>query len=345
MSKVLILATSHTTRGGITSVINSHKKGKQWNEYQCKWIETHSDKNLFYKIIYFIRGIFEYLFYLPFFDIIHIHTSEPASALRKCIFMLLAKSFNKKTIVHFHAFSPESTINSKYHVLYKYLFLNADRIIVLSQYWKDQVDKVFHLNDKLVVLFNACDVNTNNEIYNKKNQILFAGILNERKGYKDLIQAFARISSKMKNWTLVFAGSGEIEKAKELARTLKIEKQIRFLGWCSGDNKDKIFKESKIFCLPSYAEGFPMAILDAWAYSLPVIATPVGGLQDIVKDNDNILLFKPGDIEGLSTQILRLSNDNNFYNNIKNSSIKLAETVFNRDVINKQLKEIYDSLV
>lgn len=44
MYKVLIIATSHKTRSGITSVINAHKKGPQWQKYHCKWIETHIDK-------------------------------------------------------------------------------------------------------------------------------------------------------------------------------------------------------------------------------------------------------------------------------------------------------------
>ena len=45
MFKVLVIATSRKTRGGITSVVKAHEKGEQWNDYHCKWIETHIDKN------------------------------------------------------------------------------------------------------------------------------------------------------------------------------------------------------------------------------------------------------------------------------------------------------------
>lgn len=66
MIKTLIIATSHKTRGGITSVINAHKKGKQWKEYHCKWIETHIDKGAGWKILYLIKGWLTFICLLPF---------------------------------------------------------------------------------------------------------------------------------------------------------------------------------------------------------------------------------------------------------------------------------------
>ena len=105
MSKVLIIATSRKTRGGITSVVKAHQLGEQWRNFHCRWIETHIDKSAFLKLIFFLKGFIQYFFLLPFYDIVHIHTSEPPSALRKCIFMVYAKLWRKKIIVHFHAFS------------------------------------------------------------------------------------------------------------------------------------------------------------------------------------------------------------------------------------------------
>ena len=49
MNKVLIIATSQKTRGGITAVIKAHEVGEQWKKFHCKWIETHIDKNSIYK--------------------------------------------------------------------------------------------------------------------------------------------------------------------------------------------------------------------------------------------------------------------------------------------------------
>ncbi len=344
MPKVLVLATSRKTRGGITSVVKAHQQGEQWKEFHCKWIETHKDGGGFTKIWYLFTGLLQCIFVLPFYDIVHIHTSESPSALRKCLFMRYACLWRKKTIVHFHAFSPETTILGKHQNLYRYLFENADVVVVLSGMWKKYVNDTFSLGEKVKVLYNPCLAECSPREYKKENRILYAGTVNARKGYADMIKAFACIADIYPNWKIVFAGNGEVEQGKSLAKELGIEKQTEFLGWVNGEAKDKAFKESAIFCLPSYAEGFPMAVLDAWAYGLPVITTPVGGIPDIAKDGENMLLFNPGDTDALSVQIKRMIDDVDLRKSIADESVKLAATTFNIQTINDELKNIYKSL-
>lgn len=344
MTKVLVVATSRKTRGGITSVVKAHETGEQWKKYHCRWIQTHRDGNAARKLWYLCTALIEYVALLPFYDVVHIHTSEPFSAIRKCLFMWWAKIWRKKVIVHFHAFSPDTTIRSKYKNIYKYLFGKADVVIVLSGMWKEYVNEVFHLSDKIRVLYNPCTAEVSDKRYSKKKQILYAGTLNGRKGYNDLIKAFALISNDFIDWKILFAGNGEIEQGKDMSKRLGIEKQIVFLGWVNGEVKDKFFKEATIFCLPSYAEGFPMSVLDAWAYGLPVITTPVGGLPDIAKEGENLLLFNPGDIEMLAKQLKKMIEDEALRSHIAQESLKLAQTTFNIDIINKKLGEIYDDI-
>ncbi len=345
MIQILIIATSHNTRGGITSVVNAHKRGEQWKTYHCKWIETHIDRNAGWKLLYLIKGWLKFICLLPFCKLVHIHMSEPPSAMRKCLFMPFAKMLGKKVIIHFHAFSPETTINSKYKGVYKYLFGKADCVIVLSQLWKKYVNDAFNLGDKVRVVYNPCTSEVSDKTYQKKKQILYAGTVNARKGYTDMIKAFAKIANKYPNWKIVFAGNGEVKQGEELAKSLGIEEQTVFLGWVSGKAKDKAFKESKIFCLPSYAEGFPMAVLDAWAYGLPVITTPVGGIPDIAVDGKNMLLFNAGDIDKLAESMRRLIDDKELRSNIIKESINLANTTFNINTINNQVGCLYQELI
>lgn len=343
-SKVLIIATSHQTRGGITSVVKAHQFGEQWKRFHCRWIETHIDKCFLFKLFFLLRGFIQYIFLLPFYDIIHIHTSEPPSALRKCIFMTYAKLWRKKTIVHFHAFSPETTIRSKFQFLYSYLFRSADIVIVLSEMWYKYVNNEFNIADKTKVVYNPCTTNILPQTYIKKKQILYAGTVNARKGYDDMIKAFASIAEDYPQWKILFAGNGEIEQGKALATKLGIESQTIFLGWIDGIAKDKVFKEASIFCLPSYAEGFPMAVLDAWAYGLPVITTPVGGIPDIAENGKNALLFNPGDIETLAKQMKYMIDNDMCRKNIEKASIILSQTIFNVNTINQKIADIYLSL-
>lgn len=340
--RVLVVATSRKTRGGITSVVKAYEKSAMWNKYRCKWIETHRDGGFFTKLRYILRGFAQFIVCLPFYDIVHLHTSEPPSALRKMIFLSLSKIMRKKVIVHFHSFSVDTTIKSKYQWVYKFIFEKADCVLVLSKYWQDELCNTFSFNvDKIKVLYNPCTTEVSNKVYPKKKEILYAGTVNARKGYADMINAFANVADKHRDWSIVFAGNGEIEEGKALATRLGIDKHTVFLGWVRGDDKDKAFKEASVFCLPSYAEGFPMGVLDAWAYGLPVVTTPVGGIPDIAKDGNNCLLFKPGDINKLAEQMDKLITSEKLRIDIAKESSKLAKGIFSIEEVTSRLEDIY----
>ena len=99
--KVLVVATSRKTRGGITSVVKAHERGEQWNKYHCRWIETHRDGNVVRKLWYMMRALVGYVFLLPFYDIVHIHIATSQSAKRKQFFFYIAKFMGKKIIFHY----------------------------------------------------------------------------------------------------------------------------------------------------------------------------------------------------------------------------------------------------
>lgn len=352
MPKVLVVATSRKTRGGITSVVKAHEQGKQWEHYHCLWIETHRDKGIFTKFFYLIRGFVDFLFLMPVYDLAHIHMSEPMSAIRKVPFMAWAKLWKKKTIVHFHAFSPETTVRSRFAFLYCYLFGNADRVVVLSEYWKHEVLKEIP-SAKVTVIYNPCLAHVTKPSAGfadydgpqpHTHSILYARTVNRRKGYTDMIKAFAKIAKRYNNWQLVFAGNGEIESGKNLAEELGISDQILWLGWVSGADKDRAFQEATVFCLPSYAEGFPMSVLDAWSYGLPVITTPVGGIPDVARDGENMLLFEPGDVDGLAKCMERMITDKELCNKISRASLEFARTTFNIDTINRHIGKLYSEV-
>jgi len=261
------------------------------------------------------------------------------------LFFRPAKWLKKKIVIHFHSFSPDTTINGSHSNLYKYIFSNADAVIVLSNYWKEVVDSKYNLGDKIRVIYNPCPRVDNTKSNTKKKQILYAGTLNQRKGYADLIKSFSSIALKYPDWNIVLAGNGETDKAKRLSVQYGIEKQVRLLGWVDGDRKELAYKESSVFCLPSYAEGFPMAVLDAWAYGLPVITTPVGGIPDIAKDGENMLLFNPGDIDKLSACLESVISDEKLRERLSDESNRLSAKMFNINTITAQVGKLYEELI
>lgn len=344
--KVLVLATSRNTRGGITSVVNAHTHCDFWTEYQVKWIETHLDKGFLYKLGYAIKSMFQFLSSLPHYDLIHMHISEAPSLIRKIPFFLLGKLFKKKIVVHFHSFSPETTIQGKFGKLYQYIFKHADKVIVLSGLWKKWIHECFDLEKNVEIVYNPCmPVSEAMRSHARKPEILYAGAVCQRKGYEDLIKGFARIAAKYPEWKLIIAGNGEIRKGEALAESLHIATQVEFAGWVSGKEKENLFSSASLFCLPSYAEGFPVAILDACSYDLPFITTPVGGIPDIITDGENGLLFSPGDIETLAVQLDKLISDTTLRSKLSHESHLLATHTFHLATIDKKIKNIYESLL
>ena len=160
-----------------------------------------------------------------------------------------------------------------------------------------------------------------------------------------MVKAFAKIAHSHKDWQIVFAGNGEIEQGKALAESLGISGQTKWLGWVRGEEKDKAFRDASVFCLPSYAEGFPMSVLDAWSYGLPVITTPVGGIPDVAKDGENMLLFNPGDVDALADCMDRMINDKDLRDKISRASLEFARERFNINSINGEVRKLYDEVI
>lgn len=345
MKRVLIVATSRKTRGGITSVIKAHETGEQWKKFHCKWIQTHRDGNSIRKLWYLATALLEYIILLPFYDIIHIHVSYNTSAKRKLIFAKLAKLLHKKVIVHFHPSTEKLLFSGKYTLTLKRLFSLSDILLVLSPQWIRWIDQAFPDNHfKMKVLFNPCPI-VHRDFSKKKNHILFAGTLNERKGYNRLLEAFSQICKRHKDWTLIFAGNGAIDKAKELQQQLDIpNKQVEYLGWISNGEKEKAFQEASIYCLPSWGEGFPMGVLDAMAYGIAVVTTPVGGINDVMSNGINGLIYDTYNINELATCLEKLIKSKEYREQLVKEADKLVENEFNINNINKQLDQIYSTL-
>lgn len=277
-------------------------------------------------------------------DIVHIHM---AAVERKMPFVWLTKVYNKPLIIHLHFPDPMTTVyNPTKAWRYRWCLKRADRVIALSHSWKDLLGREWGIRN-IDVIYNPCPDISPAPTYNALSEspyILYAGNLSDRKGYRDLMEAFARVKDRMVGWTIKFAGNGELENARILACQLGITESVEFLGWINGDKKDRVFRNASVYCLPSYAEGFPMGVLDAWAYHVPVITTPVGGLPEILVDGRNALSFTPGDIVGLSECLLKIT-DFKTRTVLSHGAEDLSTGIFNVDTINRQVGALYNNLV
>jgi len=132
--------------------------------------------------------------------------------------------------------------------------------------------------------------------------ILYVGRLSDEKGVDDLVRAFIELGGQSSSITLHIVGSGPTsEDLVSLVRRFGLEDSIVFHGFVpKGPELWKHFERADLFVLPSYTEGLPRVVGEAMAIGTPVIATAVGGVPQLIKDGENGLLVKPGDITALA---------------------------------------------
>lgn len=338
--KVLVVATSRKTRGGITAVIRAYEAGPQWREFHCRWIETSRDGAAWRKLLYLAAALAQYVVLLPFYDIVHLHLTGGTSVRRKAVFFRLARLMGKRTIVHFHPSGPEVLDDPASARHLRRLFTGADRVVVLSGQWRTWLSERLGVTERVTVLYNPCPA-VPPPTARRQPVVLFAGSVIARKGYDTLIRAFALVAKRHEEWCLVVAGNGEVDRARALAAQLGIKERAKFPGWVSGETKERLFNEASIFCLASMGEGFPMAVLDAWAHGVPCVVTPVGGLPDVVREGENALTFPVGDARALAAQLARLMAAPALRERLSQASLRLARTTFDAANIRRQLVGIY----
>lgn len=370
--QVLVVTTSRLTRGGIASVVRALEQEPVWKKHRCRWIATQIDRGVLMKMWYLVSSYLSFFWWVGRYDIVHFHTVPGNSTRIHLPLLRRAKRSGLKCIVHLHI--GEQLVEYVNNKQFRALLDEADRVLVLSRKALELVKKYYRLETPVEVVYNACRVVNPaiNEHFtglehmvtpeinvhpkeldpppvvstksDRRRMILVAGILDANKAYDTIIRAFSQVARRHTDWKLVFAGNGEVEKARALASDSGAGSQVEFRGWVSGDEKAALFRQSSVFCLASYKEGFPMAVLEAWAYGIPVVCTAAGGLADVVADGVNALVVEPGNSDDLARQLERMMTDEGLRSRIVEKASQLIREQFSPEAINAQLERIYKEL-
>ena len=129
-----------------------------------------------------------------------------------------------------------------------------------------------------------------------------------KNGVYDLLAAVAALAPQFPNVRLAVGGDGDLALLRTRAAQLGIAERLDVLGWIGAQEKADQLARASVFCLPSHAEGLPMAMLEAMAVGKAIVVSRVGGIPEAVVDGDNGLLVPPRDVQALaSAQIGRAS--------------------------------------
>lgn len=165
----------------------------------------------------------------------------------------------------------------------------------------------------------------------KKDEIvlLLLGTVGSRKGQKDLALAFAKLPPEwQKKVKILMVGdrpSPYSDELKTLVRSLPIVLQEKINIVPETRDTERYYRAADIFILTSRMESFPRVILEAMNYGLPIIATPVFGVKEQVKQGVNGLFYPPGDVDALAKVITRLLTDEKLRSHLAQNSSKVLE--------------------
>lgn len=183
--------------------------------------------------------------------------------------------------------------------------------VALSPLVQDTIAEFYGMDKaKIPVIYNGVDLSRciPLERYADRAKVLVhVGRFNEQKNHEGLLLAFRTVAEQEPDCRLDLLGDGELrEKTEGLAKQLGIYEKIRFLG--SQSNVYPYLKEADIFLLPSNYEGMPMTIIEAMGTGLPVVATAVGGVPDMICHGESGLLTST-DPEEIAGAVLSLIPD------------------------------------
>lgn len=244
-------------------------------------------------------------------DIVNSHWIVPQGFICALIGAIL--KFNHALTIH----AADIFMLKRYGVLgthiCRFILNRTDIMFPVSNYIKEQVREVSHKDTANCIIPMGVDTNRFKYTvdkgdlrakYNLSNifTFLFVGKFSEKKGIEFLIKASAMLQKKGYNFNLILVGGGPLYDCMiKLVETYGISDNVKFLGWINNELLPEIYPMSDVIVVPSVfdrkgeTEGMPVVIHEAMACGIPVLASNISGIPDIVEDGKNGWLIKPAD--------------------------------------------------
>lgn len=280
-------------------------------------------------------------------------------------FIFQCKLFGVKRIIHFrgsHFDINYKTFRSFSKSLIKMACKLVDAAVVQSKCLRNQFKGLVR-DDKVYVIPNTVDdifKSLDRSQIAKTPQVLFFGHLTKAKGYTDIVKVIPKVADQFPDVQFLFCGNikrGEpgvkynqltkerinyedpFEVENEILNS-KYKHNYKNLGIVSGDQKLNLIKQSWVFLLPSYSEGFSRSVLESMAAGLPVVTTPVGANKDVIKHDENGILINPGDLKAMESSLIQMLGDEKLRHRLAMN----AKTTFSNDFQELRVVDKYVNL-
>jgi glycosyltransferase involved in cell wall biosynthesis len=347
MTNVMIWSAS---RGGMRSVVENYVRDGFVKQHNVALICSYVDRGFVLRQLVLIWALMVFVWTLMTRDvsIVHCHAAMRGSFWRKSIFAIVARAFGIPTLFHLHGSEMKSFYAGQSRWVQRIIshqLEHASRVIVLSESWKAFVLSIAPRSRPVVVPNYVRIPNAATAIQKSTLTLLFLGLIGQRKGVFDLLQAFAGARARHANLRLVIAGDGQLAQAAKMARELQIADGVTFAGWVDGSAKTALLETADIYLLPSHNEGLPVSVLEAMAYRLPVITTSVGGIPELMTDGVEGRLITPGDLLALERAICELARDFALRRRFGQAGYERVSNHYSETVVLPLLSKVYADVV
>lgn len=295
------------------------------------------------------KTFYHFLFSKP--QIALIFCNDGFSFIEKGIYALCCKVLGIKVIL-----APRSgeIINNNKNKLFNFFFKRvvkkSDLVMVQGEYWKSYYN-AFCKSKKIRVIKNW--VSQDAKSYKipllleskEKIELVFVGWLAYRKNLKCLTSAINVLSHQGVNLKLDIYGEGPLKpEIQNYISKNNLDKTIFLRGWANSEVKREIYKRQPILVLPSIFEGMPNVVLEAMAYGLPVIASDIVTIPELIDDGVNGLLFNSNDENNLAEKIKLLGGDSELQSKfIHNAKFKIEQ--FSLNTQSEKIDHLFMELV
>lgn len=245
-------------------------------------------------------------------SLLHVHVAAGGSVLRKGCFVAAARCFGVPALLHMHGadfVEFHDNLSAPLRWAVAALFRRADAVVVLGPRAAAHARHALGVRrERIHVLPNAVPVTDPAQVRGAPGRLrlVFLGALSERKGLDTLLAALASPALAGHDWRLTAVGNGDRKQWRGEVIRLGLAHRVDLPGWMEGEGARALLAGADLLVLPSRQEAMPMAILEAMAAGVPVVATEVGEIPDLVLDGATGLLVPAGDADALAAAIARL---------------------------------------
>jgi glycosyltransferase involved in cell wall biosynthesis len=172
--------------------------------------------------------------------------------------------------------------------------------------------------------------------------LVCVGRLVKDKAQDVLLEAMAKLVQRGVNARLTLVGNGTAARAfEDLSNQLGLQSHVKFTGALPQPQTQEVLRTADIFVLPSFAEGIPVALMEAMAMEIPCVSTTVMGIPELIRSGEDGVLVQPADIDGLADALQRLIENPELRRRLGRAArVKVAEE-FNLDINIPRLHEVF----